>query len=89
MELLPFEGGTYVTPTMNWKLLGLLLTIINAASILIERLAKAVRPFESVTRTVKEYVLVLLAKGSVPLINPDEDKVRPSGNEEPLCSDQV
>jgi hypothetical protein len=89
MELLPFDGGTYVVPRMNWKLEGLVSVITNAASIFIDKLANAVRLVESVTTTVNEYVFVLLAAGSVPLIKPDDDRLRPTGNEEPLCSDQL
>jgi hypothetical protein len=54
MELLPFDGGTYVVPRMNWKLEGLLLVMTNAANIFIDKLAKAVRLVESVTTTVNE-----------------------------------
>ena len=89
MELLPLEGATYVTPTSNWKLEGENVVTRIGDCTLRDKFANADWFCASVTTTVKGYVTVLLPRMSVPLIKPEEERVRFEGSEEPDCNDQT
>ena len=88
MELFPFGGWTYAVPTMNWKLLGVLLLMLITVCTVSVKVAEAVWPAEFVRLTVNVNDCGELAAGSVPLMNPDDDIIRPDGSE-PLCKVHV